>query len=1307
MTVPFSISDILGGREQDVPFSIGDILGQPPARHPALEAFGPRPIEIPEGPPGGVRGGVETPGPTQGQIDRISAAASRIGTPLGGIATGLRTVGIELPARAIGAIPGRFGASARGVVEDVERLKAEEELAAQQGLVSGPQQFGTSLAKFGTEFALARRLPGVGKLLTPGQATAGTAGGRIAQKALTEGAQFAGFEQGLGLAEGEDLGEAARRGRGGFVAGAVIGGAGRGLAEGFRSARQAVGRALADNAAAEIKRIEEILAEQTQREIRPLQEPRPAPSPDQPLGRPRGITPDEQIVSRTPLVRTGEGIEPGVVDLEAAARQEPRAVGIEPRTQTELNLEAQPQAIPFRPPPITDPARLLQRGPLITPPPGPSRARLEETRAAAKRQATSTLDRIFSSEQGTARAAPDVLEHSVDLKSLPEHSRRIQQSMDFGGSDVRGLAEGFADVARSSYQGVVRQTAGVEQVTKQLGGRNVPTAQSPGALARDTSGSARRAEGFLEFGPARLDETGNMVPTGTPGMQEILAPLEGQLNAYRRYNYATRTLDLAERGIETPLSVPDARLEAAGASPAVRQAQQQAVRYRQDLARYWADAGGLSPEGLKSLLELGQNYVPLFRVFRGKDAGISGGTAGRVGQVVKRIRGSRRHKLGDPIKADIDLTRRVIRAADQNRVVLRLIELAERSPNAQGLIERIETTARGRGIQAQRIRNAAEARGVQLSDDIAEELAGLSDEGLNITDGVIRVWRNGSRETWRVAPKIANAVKALAPNEVSLFWKILGAPAQTLKGGITLNPAFQAFNFTRDTFDAAIQSEFGFKLFVDSFRGLSESIRGTWLGKPSQAYKEFVLGGGGFSTLRGAGGRGQKELLRRLVPQTKARRGLGELIHPVQLLKKFGQPFEEAARMGEFLRAKKQGASTLEGSLAQAEVTVNFLQRGGSATMQGLSYATAFLNPAVQSLDRFARVGALPVTRALARRAAGATKGEATAEGAKVASRLFAVAFGSISIPSLYFWVANRDDQEIEDLRKTNAGLIYWFLRGPPKKDGSPGQIHKVPKPFLYGQLFGTGMESMLDKFADDDPEAARRFVEGVREQTFSNMLPTSLQAIQAQRENKTPFFGTPIVPRDLEGIEPRFQARESTGTIARKLGDKINVSPARIEALYRNVTGTLGTEILQAADRFVDRLDKDAPSPPERVSADLPIVRRFFARSPSLGVEPVRTFYRNADKARQAADTFRKLSNDNPDRVARFVGRRQRDLILAPIYDAARQQFTQGRQSMEFIRELPDDVMSPKEKRDQINQVLRQMIEVARNINAVARGVQ
>ena len=957
-----------------------------------------------------------------------------------------------------------------------------------------------------------------------------------------------------------------------------------------------------------------------------------------------------RAIARQNLAETaelGQKVQPKI-------RQLSEAEGITPRAE----VEAKPTSLMGEAEQFVDPKTGQVRG----------RGRDQPTtQVEVVKGEPPSLSALLRSEKGGITARPDPLEKRVG--PLPPHSRRIQNQISVGEGRVR---KGFLDTLRSLYSRGVRATSGLERIDKRAG--TTTAAERSGDLARFAAGSPRRAEAFVESGPGRLKD-GQMSPTGGPGMKQILSPLEGQLNAFRRYEIAQRTIEVSKRDIKTGVGLEDARAEIASATPEIRKAHEQMVQYRSEVLQYLQDAGIVSPEAVQAMKELGEHYVPLTRVFRGKDVSRSPGTAGRLGKVIHKLRGSVR-AIMDPIKSTQDMTERLIQAADQNRVALALIEQAERSPALEGLIERVGATAR-RGTKAARLRAAAKARGVEFDEGIAEELTGiLSDEGLNVTDGLIRIYRNGVSETYRVAPEIASAIQSLAPNEISFLWRVLGLPAQTAKTGITLAFDFMGINFARDTFGAFIQSKYGFRLGADSFKGLFESARGLWLGAPSKAYSRFALGGGGFSTARGGGASGGA-LLRRILPQSVPRKVAGELIHPIDLLKKIAQPFEEAARVGEFLRAEAKGASTIEAILAQQEVSINFLQRGSSPTMQGLAHATAFLNPAIQSLDKFARIGGLALTSP------------------KAASRLLFTAGTSVSLPSLYFWVASKDDQEIKDLRKTNAGLIYWFVRGGEK-------IYKIPKPFLWGQIFGTGMEAMLDEFADDDPEGAKRFAKGVLDQTVSNVLPNALGLYIEQKANKTQFFGTPIVPKGLEGTEPRFQVQNHTGAIARKIGDRFNISPARLEAVYRGVTGTLGFQVKQAADRIVDRVD-GKPSVPERTDADRIILRRFFARSPSLNVEPIRTFYDGSSKTTEAIESFR-VNKNNPGVLEDLVNRRRLDLVLAPLYEATRTDFSEARRVMETIRGLPDDVMSARRKREVINQIIRQMIEKARIVNTAAR---
>lgn len=1254
MTGPqVSISDVLGGG-----ISIGGILGQDRdevearRRREAAEAFkAVSPLEQffqteQERPPGGIRGGTEgiLPAlesaftPTEEELQKARAreggAESAIpglgGALLGGGRRGLReAAGVLARLNPDEEFRERMRAG-------IEREKQAE--AAVSGEVPLPAKLASGLAEFGTEIALT---PGASRLLALRAPRAATGAGRIAQTALGEGAKFSALEQGLATLEGEPLEEAARRGRHGFVAGVTIGGVLRGAGEFITrgGTERAAAQTLARNRAIARQNLAETaeLGERVQPKIRQLREAEGKPSVEgiretgfaEPV--PGGgveVRPGERLGTVEVIKRAKETV--GREQFETLARAEAAGRGGTPVAQMSA---------------VEDTARRIVRG---EPP---------------------SMGALLRSERGGIRARPDPLETRVG--PLPPHSRRIQNQVSVGEGRVR---KGFLDTLRSLYGRGVRATAGLERIDKRTGA--TAASERSGDMARFASGSARRAETFIEMGPGRL-EGELMVPTGGPGMKQILFPLEGQLNAFRRYEIAARTLEVSKRDIATGVSIADAKAEIASATPEIITAHKQMVQYRLEVLQYLQDAGVVSPEAVTAMRELGEHYVPLTRVFKGRDVSQAAGTAGRLGRVVHKLRGSVR-AIMDPIKSTMDTTQRLIRAADQNRVALTLIEQVERSPALAGLAERVGATPRTVGIRGAQLRTAARARGVELSDGVAEELAGvLSNEGLNVSDGLIRVYRNGVSETWRVAPEVAQAIKSLAPNEISFMWRLLGLPAQTAKTGITLAFDFMGINFLRDTFSAFIQSQHGFRLGADSFKGLYESMKGLWLGAPSKAYSRFALGGGGFSTLRGGGG-SKGALLRRILPQSMPRKVAGELIHPIDLLKKIAQPFEEAARVGEFLRAEGNRASTIEAILAQQEVSINFLQHGSSPTMQGLTHATAFLNPAIQSLDKFARLGAM------------------AAKSPKNAARLMFTAGTSVTLPSLYFWVAAHDDQEIKDLRKTSAGLIYWFVRGPEDK------IYKIPKPFLWGQVFGTGMEAMLDKFADDDPEGAKRFAEGVKDQSVSNVLPNALGLYLEQKANKVQFFGTPIVPKGREGVEPRFQVQNHTGSIARKIGDRLNISPARIESLYRGITGTLGFQVKQAADRIVDRID-GKPSVPERTDADRIILRRFFARSPSLNVEPIRTFYDGSTQTTEAVESFR-VNQNSPEALQNLVERRRIDLVLAPLYEAIRTDFSEARKVMETVRGLPDDVMTARRKRELINQIMRQMIEKARTVNGAAR---
>ncbi len=856
--------------------------------------------------------------------------------------------------------------------------------------------------------------------------------------------------------------------------------------------------------------------------------------------------------------------------------------------------------------------------------------------------------------------------------ALPGHSARIESQI--GGLEAESAGKSFGRMIEDVYRGVVKGTQTLKRIDKDLSaGVPLPAERSVYAAGRATQGSARRAQGFMEHGPRKYTPEGNFEPTGTPGLKAIEDMAGGDTRALSRYQVAARTSDLAERGIETGVSPADAVAEVAG-NPAMRQAHEAAVAFDRDMLQYWADAGGLSPEGLAAMDAFGQNYVHLGRVFEGAHA--PGAAIGRVAQQIHKIRGNTR-QIKDPWLSRIDRTARMIRAADRQRVGLRLIEAAESAPTeAANIIKRVQPKSGARVVtsEAQRIREAAVKNGIELSDEASLELAeALSDRALS-RDNTISVWRNGKRETWELDPSIAQGMMALGPRDVSWFSRIAGIGTSTFKGGVTLDPAFGVINAFRDSFDAAVQSKHGFKLGLDSFRGFYESVKANWRGKPSKLYEDFVASGGGFSTLRGAGTRNVEQFAREI--GGKGFKPTDVVLHPIEALKKFALPFEEGARISEFRRAKAAGESDLSAFMAQQDVTVNFQEMG--TVMAGLNMQVPFLNPAIQSLDRAIKAMGKPVVKG--------AKGEGWGE----AARVYGAAISTITLPSVYFWAASIDDQEIQDLRKTTSGLIYWFARLPN------GEILRMPKPFLYGQIFGTGAESVLDQMFTDDPEAMKRWAEGVQEQAVSTALPMWAQIPSDLRANEEAFFQSPIVPRGKEGLSPHLQSGPRTTEIAKALGDRFNVSPARLEFVYRSITGSLGRRLLLGADDIVQDVLGDESSAKPKELADNPLIGRFFARQATTAKEPIHTFYNSLSEGERLKRSF------DADMAAGSDGSRYDDsdrelMALLPLLRSANREIGKIRKQLDAIL---DSSVSTEVKQRQKKDLQDQMVEIARSVN-------
>jgi len=887
----------------------------------------------------------------------------------------------------------------------------------------------------------------------------------------------------------------------------------------------------------------------------------------------------------------------------------------------------------------------------------------------------------------------DILEARAS-EELPPHSAEIQQQLRpaAGVNRVRAML----NPAENAYQKAVRYHYSIEKFGKRLGTHMGPAHKDPGVVAELAAGHAARAEQFIAGGGGfGLGADGNIEWTGNRSLKDILSDLgPGRLNELRRYLIARRVIELhgREDSILAGISEASARQEVDGAPEDTKRAAEEITALLDDALRYWAAAGGLSPEAVEAIRNLNRAYVPFYRVFEGHDPVVGGATAsgGRLvlppergaalqsEQAVKTIMGSSRPIL-DPLVSAVDHIQRMIRAADRNRVGTTLVEAAEARPDdAVGMIEEVTRPGRtGEAVTKEglAVQEFADSLGIEVSNEAAAAVSLLSDKELIGTNDRIKVYRDGTLHEYRVAPEIGDSLRAMGPETADLFKTAIALPARILRGGVTKNPLFQIHNLQRDTGDAGVQSRNGFVPILSSIQGIKLAIA------DGSLRREFLAAGGGYATLSGGGLKGAEATLKAMAPKTRKGTVVYTVRHPLEALARFGRPFEEAARLAEYKKAREHGKSATEAALDAARVTTNFTVHGSSPFFRWLTLASAFVNPAIQGTDKFFRT------------VLEAPRGEKQSA-RRIARAAGAVAFRgvlNVGMVSAILYALNYDDDEIEEKRKTKAGAVWWFVRVPGTKI-----ILRFPKPFAWGQVFGTGMETFLDKARGEDPDAMKRWRDEVYGMLFEGLVPfpTIAKVPVELILNRSFFFKRPIVPRYAEGLEPDLQSAPRTGETVRLIGEKLNFSPAKIEHAVGGVGGTLAREAMKVSDMVLR--DSDVSPPAKRLS-DLPIVGRGFSSPDSSGYSTEK-FYRELDELRRVQKSYKQYLKQDPAKAREYARKNFEHLDAAKLkrYEKVARSISGLRKVAEQVRKMADSAMTPRQKSDRIAAIEGRMTALA-----------
>lgn len=237
----------------------------------------------------------------------------------------------------------------------------------------------------------------------------------------------------------------------------------------------------------------------------------------------------------------------------------------------------------------------------------------------------------------------------------------------------------------------------------------------------------------------------------------------------------------------------------------------------------------------------------------------------------------------------------------------------------------------------------------------------------------------------------------------------------------------------------------------------------------------------------------------------------------------------------------------------------------------------------------------------------------------KVVSR----AMLAITLPSIVNMLANYDDEEYWKIPEWQRDL-FWCVK-------INGGFARIPKPFILGTMFGTLPERMMASFLrDGDHKDFEGFGTTLLEAFTPPIIPTVASPFVDMLMGKDRFTGQNLIPADMEGALPEFQYTRSTGATARLLSKAVSPfvspfmssiglgdhsSPIEVKHLIQSWTGGLGRHAINLSDTILKsagvRLDElDVVEPSTDLIDKIPVIRAFHVRTGSSATADVSSFF-------------------------------------------------------------------------------------------------
>lgn len=833
-------------------------------------------------------------------------------------------------------------------------------------------------------------------------------------------------------------------------------------------------------------------------------------------------------------------------------------------------------------------------------------------------------------------------------------------------------------------------------------GKKLEPGESPKFRSRSYLGISEKADSILKDKTYKINKKGEIEITGE-GLEPILKDYEAaspEQNVKTRdqefndYFISVRTIEDLQRAkgdYTTKKIASDKQILAAhkklakleqkyGNLDHFENVAERLYSFQDRVLHMLVDSGHMTEAKYKQILNLNPNYVPFDRVLEGMEEGGSTPKSKKpfdeARSPVKKIKGSEK-EIEDVVGSIIKHTYKIVDVADRNTVVRSIANLQDVLPGikpvrikmvpikvgaeeintvtlifmseVQKIKQDIKTSSSQTGgnsntsgplkklemvvVDALKSRGMTEGeanaylhkiKGQTSSSTVTTEtiektidrIVEKTTETLEIpqdstifrpsqfkpTGNIIEYYENGSRKYIEVSKNLYDAMKGMDNISSTMLVKILSAPAHLLRVGTTTTPEFVLRNSLRDQFDAFIQTHVGFRPGIDTIGALSDIMQ------RNDVYYDWLRSGGAHSTFVDLG----RSNLNKIATSLKRDPNIFKYLNVVNDIRAISLAVEQATKLGVYKASIRSGKSPVEAGFISPESTVDFRVRGRSQTLKKFGEMTAFFNPAIQGTDRFIR----------------AHKENPLSVATK--------AVASVTVPSVLLWFLNKDDEGYQELPQWQKDL-FWVVRVGEDTDRLTWV--RIPKPFLYGQVYGSAVERFLDFTNGKDTKIIDDFIgpfiaasTPVQGDPAGAILPTFAKPIIENAADWSFFGERPIVSKATKDLEPYLQYGKYTTETAKIIGSYLNWSPSKIENFVQGYTGSLGHYGLESMDLILDVLqtEENKKGKRPRELSDMPGIKAFVPRSPESSPQSLTDFYKYYDEITKAYNSYRNRMEAN-----------------------------------------------------------------------------